>query len=646
MKKKRKIILAIAIALAAAGWLEYQAGARIRAAASSHAPTFNEDIAPIIFDKCASCHRPGAAAPFSLLSYQEVKKRARQIASITEKRIMPPWKADQSDYEFQGERRLTGEQIDLISRWVGEGAPEGDPEHAPAPPAFGDGWQLGKPDLIAKMSEGYVVPADGPDLYRNFAIPLGLTEDKWIRAIEFRPGARSVVHHSLFFFDATGSARKQDEDDPLPGYSGSMGGLLRGLFGGSSLREAAAKQAPPVGSLGGWAVGAQARILPEGLAWYLPRGADLVLSTHFHPSGRPEREISMLGLYFADKTPTQKFTGIQLPPLFGVFAGMDIPAGAKDYAIEDSFVLPIEVKAFGVTAHAHYLGRQMKMTAQFPDGQTRTLLWISDWDFSWQDQYQFKEFITLPKGTRLSVKITYDNSAGNPRNPSSPPKRVRWGEGSYDEMGSVSLQVVAANESELPQLRQIYRQHVRSAFSTAATRHLEFNLLDAAGQRHTAQEWKGARAVVLFFLATECPISSRYAPEINRIVAGFTSRHVVFYGVHSDPGIEAPAVLRYARDFSLNFPVLMDPNQELAAGTGVSVTPTAVILSPEGELLYRGRIDDRYLDYGKYREANIQPDLRLALEAALAGRKIEPPRTKPIGCALPPAARRDHSSPK
>jgi mono/diheme cytochrome c family protein len=477
---KRKLLLAITVLLAAGFWRtwpENQTGARAvggAAVEASHetssepkaagALTFSKDIAPIIFDKCASCHRPGAVAPFSLLSYQDVRKRAKQIAYITEKRIMPPWKADQGHYEFKDDRRLTGEQIGVIKRWVDEGAAEGDPKDAPSPPAYIEGWQLGKPDLIVQMSGAYSVPAGGPDIYRNFALPLGLTEDKWVRAIEFRPGARSVVHHSLFFFDATGSARKQDEEDPLPGYSGRMGGLARGSSGIGNLRGASDNRSAPVGSLGGWAVGAQARALPEGLAWYLPKGADLILSTHFHPSGKPEKEISTVGIYFADKAPTKKFTGIQLPPLFGVFEGIDIPPGAKEYTIEDSFVLPIDVKAFGVSAHAHYLGKQMKLTAQLPGGQIKTLLWISDWDFAWQDQYQFKEFVLLPKGTRLSVKITYDNSSDNPRNPASPPKRVSWGEGSNDEMGSMSLQVVAVNDAEMPELRQVYRQHLQSAF--------------------------------------------------------------------------------------------------------------------------------------------------------------------------------------
>jgi hypothetical protein len=494
MKRNRNAFLLIAVLIGAAlwfGWPGHQHGPRAQSQLKSYvkspgagdsapyrpkAPgslTFSRDIAPIIFTNCASCHRPGEAAPFSLLSYQDVKKRAAQVAYITEQRIMPPWKAEHGDYEFKNERRLTAEQIGMISQWVNEGAPEGDPKTLPASLAkkewsSKESWPLGQPDLIVKMSEAYHVPADGPDIYRSFALPLNLPEDKWVKAIAFRPGARAVVHHSLFFYDATGNARKQDEADPAPGFSGGMGGFARGASGGGGLRrvfgDPSMGGASPVGSLGGWALGAQARALPEGLAWRLPKGADLIFSTHFHPSGKPEDELSTVGLYFTEKPPTKKFTGLQLPPLFGVLKGIDIPAGAREYTIEDSFTLPVDVTAFGVGAHAHYLAKQMLLTAQLPGGETKTLLWIKDWDFAWQDQYQFKEFVSLPKGTRLDVKIIYDNSAENPRNPSSPPKRVLWGEGSNDEMGSMSLQVVAANESEMPQLQETYRRHLQSAF--------------------------------------------------------------------------------------------------------------------------------------------------------------------------------------
>jgi peroxiredoxin len=165
---------------------------------------------------------------------------------------------------------------------------------------------------------------------------------------------------------------------------------------------------------------------------------------------------------------------------------------------------------------------------------------------------------------------------------------------------------------------------------------LDFVLSDADGRTRTAKEWRSARAVALFFLATECPISNRYAPEINRLVSDFEGRGILFYGVHSDPSIDAAAVRQHARDYGFSFPVLMDPTQTLAGRAEVELTPTAVILSPAGELLYRGRIDNRYLDFGKYRDADIKPDLRLALDAVVAGKPVAEPFTKPIGCALPP----------
>ena len=168
-----------------------------------------------------------------------------------------------------------------------------------------------------------------------------------------------------------------------------------------------------------------------------------------------------MALYFADKLPVQRFTGIQVPGLFGALAGINIPAGKKDYTIEDSFVLPVDVKAFGVSAHAHYLAKDFKLTATLPDGTTKNMLSISDWDFTWQEQYQYQDFQSLAKGTKLHVKISYDNSEDNPHNPTDPPKRVRWGRESTDEMGSMTLQVVAAKEEDFPKLQAAYRQHIR-----------------------------------------------------------------------------------------------------------------------------------------------------------------------------------------
>jgi hypothetical protein len=440
--------------------------------------TFSEHVAPIVFANCTSCHRPGEAAPFALMSYRDARPLARAIASATASRAMPPWKVGPSDYPFANARQLTPEQIATIQKWVADGAVEGDPARLPALPRFTDGWQLGPPDLTVTMEQAFEVPARGPDVYRNFVVPLNLDRDTWIRAIEFRPSARAVVHHSLFFLDATGASRERDASDPLPGFPGGMGGgrvvgagrgqgALQGLLGGGGGGGAADDPVARVaGGLGGWALGGRALELPSGLAFFIAKGSDLILSTHFHPSGKVEHEKSTVGLYFAPSPPTQAFTTIQLPPIFSVFEGLDIPPGEAHYTIKDSFVIPVDVRAFSIGAHAHYLGKQMRLTATLPDGTVKTLLRIDDWDFSWQERYRFAEFVPLPKGTRLDAEISYDNSAANKRNPSQPPVRVSWGEESNDEMGSIGMQVVAANPGELPQLRQAFQAHVRQAALT------------------------------------------------------------------------------------------------------------------------------------------------------------------------------------
>jgi len=447
------------------------------AAKTAATPTFTEDIAPIVFNNCTSCHRPGENAPFTLMSYDDVRPRARQIANATKARQMPPWKAGPSDFAFKYDRRLTAEQIDVIQQWVAAGMPEGDAKKLPAMPKFIEGWQLGTPDLIVKMPAAYEVPASGRDIYRNFVLPLNLPNDVWIKAIDFRPQDRSVVHHSLFFLDTTGEARREDEADPLPGYNGGMGGdnvgagrgLLAALAGGGGRGNAAATSTAPApanpqsstGGVGGWVPGTQAAPLPDDLAWFVPKGADLILSTHFHPSGKVAHEASTVGIYFAKQAPKQRFQGIQLPPVFGLLSGINIPAGESGYSISDSWVLPIDVKLFGIAGHAHYLAKTMKLVATLPSGEKKTVLDIADWDFGWQEQYQFANYVSLPKGTKLDATITYDNSSANKRNPSNPPKRVTWGEQSTDEMGSIILQLVSAKPGELPQLTQAFGDHMR-----------------------------------------------------------------------------------------------------------------------------------------------------------------------------------------
>jgi hypothetical protein len=411
--------------------------------------TFSETIAPIVYQNCVTCHRPGEAAPFSLISYEDVKKRGALIAVVTKSRYMPPWHAAHGYGEFRNERGLSEAEIAAIADWVKSGMPEGDPARMPKLPVFTDGWQLGKPDLILEMPVAYELPASGPDIFRNFVVPTNLTEEKWVRAIEFRPSTRKAVHHVLFGYDSGGAVRKLDGADGHPGFSSSMGGSFTNTANS--------------GSLGGWAVGNTPQFLPDGVALQLPKGADIVLQTHFHLTGKPESERSAVGIYFADKAPDRNPFGVELPSLFGFGAGISIPAGKRDYSIEDSLILPVDTKAYGVFAHAHYVAKEMKATATLPDGAIQPLVWIQDWDFNWQDIYSFKTPLTLPKGTRVDVRVTYDNSEDNPRNPNSPPQPVLWGEQTFDEMASMNILMTAARKEDEPPLQQLLAERQRAA---------------------------------------------------------------------------------------------------------------------------------------------------------------------------------------
>jgi hypothetical protein len=421
---------------------------------SSKTVTFSEDVAPILYGNCVTCHRPGEAAPFALISYDEVKKHGKQIAKVTGARYMPPWHAAHGYGEFADERRLTDAQIATLADWVKAGMPEGDARKMPALPQFPEGWHLGTPDLVLRMPAAYELPASGPDIYRNFVIPTGLTENKWVRAVEFRPSARKAVHHVLFAYDASGSAARMDGKDGRPGFNGMGTAGIGGAAGAT-------------GPLGGWAVGATPVFLPPGVALALPKGSDVILQMHFHLTGKPETEQATVGIYFADKAPERRVWSVQIPALFGFGAGIDIPAGERHYVIEDSLTLPVDVKALSVAAHAHYVATEMKATATLPDGTTQPLLWIPDWDFNWQDRYTYKAPVALPAGTRVDVRLTYDNSTDNPHNPNAPARRVQWGEQSFDEMGAVIMAVQCLRKDDEPVLQKALADRLRATIGSA-----------------------------------------------------------------------------------------------------------------------------------------------------------------------------------
>ena len=398
--------------------------------------TYAEHIAPILNANCVSCHRPGQIGPFALLTYTDALRHAGTIGAVTQSRYMPPWKPERGWGVFSDERRLTNDQVSLIQQWVAAGAPQGDLSKAPATPTFADDWALGKPDLILELPKPYPVAAEGNDEYRNFAIPTGITEDKWIKAIELKPSARAVVHHALFFSDVTGNARALDGKDGKPGFPG-LGAVF--TVQGASLSALTS-------NLGGWVPGTTPQPLPAGIAMPLPKGSDLLLQLHFHPNGIAQTEKTVIGIYFGpkpDRTPLQ----LQVPAAFGIQSAIDIPAGVSDYKVRGSFTLPVDIDGVTVQSHMHSLGKEAKLTATLPSGEVKILLWIRQWDFRWQGTYDYKDLVPLPAGTRLDGELSYDNSAANPFNPNSPPKRVRWGEQTTDEMGSMILTAVPKVQS-------------------------------------------------------------------------------------------------------------------------------------------------------------------------------------------------------
>jgi hypothetical protein len=431
---------------------------------SSEQVTFNKHIAPLVFERCAGCHHPGEVAPFPLLTYSDVKKRRKQIADVTANHFMPPWKTVEGHGSFLGERRLSKDDVALIGRWVEQGAPEGDARDLPPPPKFDDsGWKLGPPDIVLTMPEPFTVPAEGPDVYRNFVLPLSVPEGKYIKALEYRASNRRVVHHALCATDFSGNSRRADEADPLPGYKGSLN--IPGILF--------------PGSLSAWTPGRDPMPLPDGISMPWKKGADLVMQLHLHPSGKSEIEQSSLGFYLTDQPPQRSMIDVGM-----IDRKIDIPAGERAFKTHDEFTVPVEMHVLGIFPHMHLIGRDMKVTAHPPGGQPFSLLWIDDWDFNWQAYYQYAEPVTLPAGTRVTMDGIHDNSAENVRNPNNPPARVTHGEQTTNEMSAVLMQLVPIRESDLDAMLAANKKRVFSSIlaADAAAKTAEKDKLAAAAQ--------------------------------------------------------------------------------------------------------------------------------------------------------------------
>ena len=394
--------------------------------------TYNRQIGPLVYQYCAPCHRPGEAGPFPLLSYEDVRKRAAQIVSVTKSRYMPPWLPEPGFGDFAGERRLSDEQIRAIGEWVSQGTPEGPPAAIPAP-RFTSDWQLGPPDLVVQMPAPYQLAPDGTDVFRNFILPVHLQETRYVRAIELLPGDKRVVHHANIWIDRRQSLRSRDGQDGQPGFPGME----------NVSTEARSDTFDPDSHFLFWKPGTVVEPEPPGMSWRLDPGTDLILNLHLKPSGKPQMIQPRLALYFTKDAPRYFPMLVQLEH----DGTIDIPAGSRDFSVTDHLELPVAVDVLAIYPHAHYLGKQIEAWATLPDNTRRWLLKIRDWDINWQAVYSYREPVHLPKGTVVAMRISYDNSEQNPRNPNHPPMRVRFGPRSVDEMGHVWLQLLPKPEA-------------------------------------------------------------------------------------------------------------------------------------------------------------------------------------------------------
>jgi len=400
-------------------------------------PTFAGHVAPIVYTHCAVCHHAGGSAPFALMSYDDVRDHATQIAEVTASGYMPPWLPRVGHGEFVGARRLDEPTRAILARWAALGAPAGDLSRAPAAPEYRADWQLGEPDLVLDTGAAFQLPADGKDVYRNFVIPVPAGPLRHVRALEIRPVEPRVVHHGVLRVDLSGSVRRLDAEDPAPGFDGMM-------FGGALM---------PDGRFLGYTPGKLPDPGSDARSWRLIGGSDLVLQLHLRPSGKVEAVQAKIGLYFARGPATRPALAMEL-----VNTDIDLPPGARDVHVRDEYTMPVDVAITSVYPHAHYLGKTVEAWATLPDGSRRPLIAIDDWDFNWQDQYRLAQPLRLPRGSTIHMDWRFDNSAQNPHNQFSPPRRIVHGPESTDEMAELILEVEPEDPRNLAALDEAFRR--------------------------------------------------------------------------------------------------------------------------------------------------------------------------------------------
>jgi hypothetical protein len=378
--------------------------------------TFAKDVAPVLQKNCQGCHRPGEAAPFSLLSYEQARPWAKAMKEAVRLKKMPPWFADPRYGSFSNDRSLSQKEIETIAAWAEAGAPQGDPKDMPAPVNFVEGWSIPKPDVVFEFPQAYQIPATGTIEYQKVVVPTGFTEDKWVQFAEARPDDRARVHHMIAFVREPGSPWLRD--------------MKPGVFfvAPKPKENDTDTSALPSDFLVGYAPGQPPEILAPGQAMLIKAGSDLVLEIHYTTNGRASEDRSKFGLVFAKQPPKERV--LTLSATNGKFK---IPPGDPNYKVDAEFELGTTVKLMGLHPHMHGRGKDFEYRIVYPTGETETLLRVPRYDWHWQLWYTLAKPLVLPKGTKIECTAHFDNSPNNPDN-ADPTKEVSWGDQSWDEM--------------------------------------------------------------------------------------------------------------------------------------------------------------------------------------------------------------------
>lgn len=397
--------------------------------------TYHNRISRLIQTNCGECHRDGGVAPFSLVSYDDVKAHAPMIETVVSAGTMPPWFAAPAEGQVSSPwlndcSLSQADKTDLIA-WLAAELPEGDPKDSLTPIKYPDGWTIGKPDLVVKFPEAVPIKATGTMPYKQVSVETHLAEDKWVRAIEVRPGTPEVVHHVLVF----GRPPRQ------PGTPGAGG-----------------RRGSPEDEINYWGIyvpGNSKQIFPEGFARKLPKGSTIRFQMHYTPNGKATEDLTQVGFVFADKEPENEVKTASL-----INAWFEIPPGAQNHKDIAKLKLPSDVTVLGFLPHMHLRGKACSYEAVTPDGKTEMILDIPRYDFNWQLLYRYAQPRTFKAGTTLRFNAVFDNSAQNPANP-DPKATVRWGEQTYDEMivGYIEYFVpVGSKEAKLSSIEQHQQQ--------------------------------------------------------------------------------------------------------------------------------------------------------------------------------------------